>query len=180
MRFRLTGWINTFDRTLTAWIQGWGESLKPFMYVVTEIGEPRYYALISVLILSWTAFYRKFNLTLAYAGVLAGMGLITILKALIGRTRPDTVYVATEKPGGLSFPSGHAGTAMLFYGLLAYLAYKYLPAPYGAVVAALLAVFIFLVGVSRVYLGAHFPSDVIGGWILGAIVLAVIIVVAKP
>lgn len=180
MRVRLSGWIYTFDKTLTAWIQGWGEAWRPFMYFITEFGEPRYYALITMLLIAWTGFLRRFNLTLAFIGVIIGMGIISVLKAVTGRTRPDTLYVATEKPGGLSFPSGHAGTAMLFYGLLAYLAFKYLPAPYNLVTAAVAGLLIFFIGVSRVYLGAHYPTDVIGGWILGAIVLLFIIALAKP
>ncbi len=180
MRLRLSGWIYTFDRTLTAWIQGLGPGWNTLMHLVTELGEPKYAAVLTLAAVAYCGVVRRFNLALAYIGVLGGMYLISVIKAVVGRTRPDTVYVATVNPHGLSFPSGHAGTAMLFWGLLAYLAYKYLPAPYGLIIAGLLAVFIFFVGVSRVYLGAHYPTDVIGGWILGAVVLAVVIALVRP
>jgi undecaprenyl-diphosphatase len=79
-----------------------------------------------------------------------------------------------------SFPSGHAYGGMVIYGLLAYLAYKHLPHPWNLLSALLLGMLIIVIGVSRVYLGAHFPSDVAVGWLLGAITLALILIFIKP
>ncbi len=69
---------------------------------------------------------------------------------------------------------------MITYGLLAYIAIKLLPQPWGIVVATLCGLLIALIGISRVYLGAHFPSDVLAGWALGAAALFVIIFVIRP
>ncbi len=96
------------------------------------------------------------------------------LKLMVGRPRPtaDLVAVFQAEPGN-SFPSGHAFLAIVFWGLLAYFALTRLK---GRSLRMLtfsgLVVIIIWIGVSRVYLGAHWPSDVIGGYICGALFLA--------
>jgi undecaprenyl-diphosphatase len=95
------------------------------------------------------------------------------LKDLIRRARPENDFAAGLR--GFSFPSGHTSHSLLVYGLLGYLAFKYLPHPWGVVVAGLAGGFIFLVGLSRVYLGAHFPTDVLGAWLLAGGALWLII-----
>jgi undecaprenyl-diphosphatase len=112
-------------------------------------------------------------------GVLT-LGANTLLKHYIHRPRPDTLYVSNMYFQTSSFPSGHTVAATVVLGLAAYIAAKYLPAPWAYVVPVVLALFIVMVGISRVYLGAHFPTDVIAGWIIGVIVVALIIVFIKP
>jgi undecaprenyl-diphosphatase len=70
----------------------------------------------------------------------------------------------------LGFPSGHALVSMVIYGLLAYLAWHHLGHPvlrWSAV--GLLGALVFLIGLSRVYMGRHYPSDILAGWLLGAL-----------
>lgn len=98
-----------------------------------------------------------------------------LIKEFVHRTRPDTVYVTAMKFKSFSFPSAHALGSMLMFGIIAYLAYQHLSAPWNMIVPALLGLLIFLIGVSRVYLGAHYPTDVIGGWLLGGAALFLII-----
>ncbi len=180
VKLQINGWIGPFDRAVTAWVQGWGEGWRPFMLFVTHAGQPQYAVAVSLLALIYCVYARRVSVGLAFVGVMSGLWVVSILKAVIARPRPETVYVTTYKPNGLSFPSGHAAGTMLIYGLVAYLALKYLPQPWGWITAALLAVFIFFVGVSRIYVGAHFPTDVIGGWILGVVWLAIVILLTRP
>lgn len=105
----------------------------------------------------------------------AAMLANSLLKHFIHRTRPDTLYVSEMYFKTSSFPSGHAFGSTVVCGLLFYLSLKYLPEPWNLVAAASLGAFIFLVGVSRIYLGAHYPTDVIAGWILGGIVVTLIV-----
>ena len=97
----------------------------------------------------------------------------SVVKLIVNRPRPtpDLVRVFQDEPGN-SFPSGHAFFAIVFWGFLAYLALTRLRSRNLRVLAfSGSVVMILLIGVSRVYLGAHWPSDVLGGYILGALFL---------
>ncbi len=97
----------------------------------------------------------------------------SVLKLVVDRPRPtpDLVHVFQTESGS-SFPSGHAFLAMVFWGLLAYLALVRLQKRgLRVLVLSVSVVIILCVGASRVYLGAHWPSDVIGGYVVGALFL---------
>lgn len=92
-------------------------------------------------------------------------------KAAIARTRPDLLEPIIVEHG-FSFPSGHAALGMVAYGVLAVLVSRSrLPfvARRGIVIG--LAMLIFLIGVSRIWLGVHYPTDVLAGWTAGAVVV---------
>ena len=112
---------------------------------------------------------------------LAGSTLLNqALKFAIQRPRPDVALRLVEI-GGFSFPSGHSMAAMAFFGLLIWIARRYV-AHRGArfLLTAGLALVIVLVGFSRVYLGVHYASDVIGGFCASLIWLAAYTKVAGP
>ena len=100
----------------------------------------------------------------------------TFFKGLIGRPRPDVSFWLVEEYT-YSFPSGHANTSMVFWVALLVLLGRVLVLRRnrGAAVLlrVLLAIFAFLVGVSRMYLGVHYLSDVVGGWLLAGTLLIV-------
>jgi len=112
--------------------------------------------------------------------IVAG-GLITLvntpLKLAINRPRPsaDLVHVVSPEQGN-GFPSGHAFFAILILGLTAYFIFTNLKnRTIGIVVLAGLIVLILLIGTSRVYLEVHWPSDVIGGYLIGGVLLTALI-----
>jgi membrane-associated phospholipid phosphatase len=108
---------------------------------------------------------------LAPAAVLGGGAVVTILKTLLRRGRP-TAFEHLAPTRGYSLPSGHAFLAVCLYGLLAHHGFRWLRArrPEARRAAAVLLVVaasaVVLVGVSRIYLGVHYPTDVIAGYAL--------------
>jgi len=104
-----------------------------------------------------------------------GAGLLDfIAKVVIGRPRPPAVWMVGPVTG-FSFPSGHAAEAAV-YGMLAYLVARTCPTCRTKLLAwTIAAAASFAIGVSRVYLGVHWPTDVMGGWALAALWLAVLL-----
>lgn len=102
-----------------------------------------------------------------------------VLKFVVQRPRPDGFRLATVS--GFSFPSGHSMAAMAFFGLLAWLVWRYeKDRRQRALLVAAFAFVIVMIGVSRIYLGVHYASDVIGGFCLSVIWLALYTHIAVP
>lgn len=145
------------------------------MNAVTVLGDPILIVLIGLAGVTYGLARSNPLLTNAFAVAMAAYAFSGLLKEFIHRTRPDTVYVTTMKFKSYSFPSAHAFGSVVIYGLLAYLAYQNLPAPWNIIIPAVLLPIVIAIGISRVYLGAHYPTDVIGGWLLGAAALFLIL-----
>jgi len=147
--------------------------LTSIMRSISEISSIYGYLFIVPIV----AVYLYFRTPYRFEGifsVLINVGNIfdPLIKLLIGRERPpDSIVHVLEHETDPSFPSGHALGVVIFYGFLLYLI-KLLPVKYKGVAAFSLVSFILLTGISRIYLGAHWPSDVLGGYIIGAIWLA--------
>ena len=87
------------------------------------------------------------------------------LKNIIQRQRPEGFRLITET--GYSFPSGHSMIGMAFYGFIIYLIIKYLKSKKMKIIAVtLISILIILIGLSRIYLGVHYTSDVLAGFII--------------
>nr|WSX73425.1 phosphatase PAP2 family protein [Streptomyces sp. NBC_00899]WSX80509.1 phosphatase PAP2 family protein [Streptomyces sp. NBC_00899] len=104
---------------------------------------------------------------LAVLVLLAGQGLRTLLAAALHRARPPVADWAAHASGH-SFPSGHTASSAIAAGLLAWGLLRARPGTPGRVMAALCGLAAVAIGCTRVYLGVHWPSDVVGGWLFAA------------
>ena len=104
--------------------------------------------------------------------------LNVIIKMIIARPRPDILRLVYET--GYSFPSGHAMVATGFYGFLIYIANKKIKnKALRRCITFLLTLLIFLIGISRIYLGVHYATDIIGAFMIGIIYLVIFINILK-
>lgn len=132
--------------------------------------------ILAIAVAFWLLRYRLEAIFVTVTLVSYPVGLL--IKALVSRPRPDPALVRVLEAGATegSFPSSHVLLATVFLGFLLYLASTRLsPGAWrwlwqGLLVAAMLAM-----GVSRVYLGAHWPSDVLGSYLIGGLILAPIV-----
>ncbi len=162
-----------FDLPVRAAIHGWASPvLTTVMRLITTLGS-EYFLLPLAAILVWR-FEKRGARPAAYllvAGSLSAEAVLQLLKALIHRARPE-LFFGLVPAETYSFPSGHAFVPAVFFGILAGILAT--GARWRAAVVALAA----LLGFSRVYLGYHYPSDVIAGWALAVVWLAVCAMIA--
>ena len=142
---------------------------------VTELGSTTAMMVLAVVLLVSELVARRpwSGITGAATIGLASLGN-ELAKDLIARARPDLIQpIVVER--GYSFPSGHAALSMVGYGVAALLVARS-GAPRGVKVAAAFAAgcLVALIGISRVYLGAHFPTDVLAGWLAGGAVVLIL------
>ena len=101
--------------------------------------------------------------------IILNLGIVTILnvllKRILQRPRPEEFRIINES--GYSFPSGHSMISMAFYGFLIYLIYKNVKNKYLKwTLIAILGTLIISIGISRIYLGVHYTSDVLAGFLI--------------
>ena len=98
-----------------------------------------------------------------------------LIKDFICRPRPDGCG-----HNGFGFPSGHACTTMCFYGIIIYLVHKYIRSNFWRnFLIIFFGLWIFLCGASRMWLGVHFLSDILAGWLLGFVLVNLYIILDK-
>ncbi|MCC3380803.1 phosphatase PAP2 family protein [Paenibacillus farraposensis] len=120
--------------------------------------------LIAMFVLHRVLRHRQELLFLAIA-VLGSVLLNTVLKLLFHRARPEINRII--EANGYSFPSGHSMTAFSMYAALTFLLWKHIPSALGRILLIVLSsLFILAIGISRIYLGVHYPSDVLGGYFM--------------
>lgn len=148
--------------------------LTVFYKFITEFASIFIILLISLIFLFVFKKYGVFLIINAFNILI----LNTVLKLIFMRDRPFDLMIISED--GYSFPSGHAMAALGFYGFIIYIIYhlnlskriKYL-------FIILLGILIFLIGLSRIYLGVHYASDVIAGYMASLSYLIIYITIVK-
>lgn len=161
------------DISLALWLHNtipWNDKFLWFFEQITRLGYSQillFFVIIATVYLTLTA---RFNM--AHMIVLAAITssiASSIIKSIVQRPRPD-IWLPYRELDSYSFPSGHAITTMAIYGMaIFFLAESYPKAK--RPIYAVGGVILFLVGLSRVYLGVHWPSDVLCGWLIGGLIL---------
>ncbi|HUP26563.1 MAG TPA: flippase-like domain-containing protein [Candidatus Limnocylindrales bacterium] len=158
------GLFDSVERPMFEYVNSLPHGLHGLMSAITQFGGLG--SLVLWMGAAWYLINKRGALSVAFTGVLAWT-LAKVAKVLIARGRPGDllshVYLFKgEAFGGYGFPSGHA----TFSAACAAILYYQVPAKY----RKYLLLVVLSVGISRMYLGAHFPLDIVGGWALGALV----------
>jgi len=160
-----------FDQTVRGAVHNWATpALTEAMKFVSVLGSTLFLIALGALVAA-AFFYlrRKRALVLFLATTVGSTIILTVLKALFHRARPDA-YFDYALPLSYSFPSGHSLSSLCFYGILAWLVAARLKNKAAKIaVWTFAAALIFLIGLSRVYLGVHYPSDVLAGYAAGIV-----------
>jgi membrane-associated phospholipid phosphatase len=171
------GALTRFDEEVAALVSEHArthpEMVKVF-FVITEIGGKT--AMLGLAIVLGAVLFVRGERFLGFVvliTILGGSALDGVLKEIFQRERPPTHPTSLHS---WSFPSGHSMGSLVGYGMLAYVLVLHLRRPWAKIATVLgLAALVLAVGFSRLYLGAHYFSDVVGGFTAGALWLAVCI-----
>lgn len=152
------------------------DCMTPITKIITKCGG------VLILLLSTIAslvFIKNKKIGIAITlNLLMSTGLNLILKNIIQRPRPIEYRLIDET--GYSFPSGHSMVSMAFYGFIIYLIYKNIKnSKLKVCLMIILSMLIVLIGMSRIYLGVHYTSDVIAGFLIAVSYLMLYISVLK-
>lgn len=145
------------------------DEMTLFMIAISRLGSPLFLSVVGVAGMVYTGLYRRhfWDTALVPTTLLGGIVLNEALKRLFHRPRPILPHLV--KVSGYSFPSGHAMMSFIFYGMLIYLVWlNFRNKFYKLAMTLLLTAAFLLIGISRIYLGVHYPSDVLAGFAAGS------------
>lgn len=168
-----------FDKTILLWIHDFtNPTLDRIMHVFTSLNNPDFVSIVAAIafgLLLWKRCYPEAKIFVidCAGGVILSYGL----KSVFGKTRPDLWESAIEEVS-FSYPSGHALGSTVLYGFLAYLFATRFP-KFAGLIYSLAVLTIAFIGISRLYFGVHWPTDIIGGYGIGFLWLMFCITMLK-
>ncbi|MCH4123541.1 MAG: phosphatase PAP2 family protein [Levilactobacillus sp.] len=164
------GWVHALDRLVIGWVrQPLPTGVTQTIIGITHSGDPKPVTWVTLLLVAILVIARRYRGALFLAFnvlVWAGIGN-SLIKHLVQRPRPTVNRLVAAS--SYSFPSGHSITAMLLWGsLIVLLGWSLRQRPWRRrLVVVVLSLWIVCIGLSRIYVGVHYPTDVLGGWSLG-------------
>lgn len=163
----ITGMSSGFDNAVMEFFYGIRKpGLDTLMELITYMANWETIVIICLLLICFPQTRRKAGISVSIAALLSTL-VKAVIKTAVARPRPEESLFLIEQ-SGFAYPSGHAMTGMAVYLLLLVLTREYITDSKKKNLLSVIFVFVaFAVGISRVYLGVHFPTDVIGGWALG-------------
>jgi undecaprenyl-diphosphatase len=162
----LEGSTQVFDESIRSFINSHATpTFTSVMQVTTMLGSTRWLVALGVCVALAFVLAGWRRGAVLFAVTMAGAIILNLtLKLSFARARPDAFF-DTQLPSSYSFPSGHALFSICFYGTLAAIITARLkPLPHRIIVWAAAALLVALIGFSRIYLGVHYPSDVLAGY----------------
>ena len=171
-----TNLITTFDTAVYNLLTiHMNESLTGIVKAITLLGQDKFIIFVLIMVLIISFILKKIK-----TGAIVVLFLIIthtlnyIIKIIFQRPRPEILRLIEEN--GFSFPSGHTMAATALYGILIYLILKSeLNKNLKIISASILSLMAFSVGLSRIYLGVHYASDVLGAFLISIILLLILI-----
>lgn len=166
----------------TSWLEAVYSLRTPFlnntMFFITLFGADFTILLGGIIVLLFQRIHRRRESFIFVGALVFGLVLNTFLKYLFHRLRPDIAPLIVEH--SYSYPSTHAMNAFIFYGLLAYYIIVFTKKELLEIAIAVFSIsMIILVGLSRVYLGVHYPTDVLAGYLAGFWVVGTVVYINK-
>ncbi len=168
------------DITITLWLQDLNHPvMAALMRIASSIGSgASLFGFMAFIILCLSVIHR-YRESLAAIVAVVLMGLNHFFKLIIDRPRPSMDLIAVRDiVSGLGFPSGHAYQSLIALGFVILLANIIIEKTWLRMsLQIFIVILIFTIGLSRIYLGVHWPSDVLGGYLLGGLLLVFLLTV---
>ena len=165
------GFLTALDESAARWtnrrVQG-EDGVIGAMHFISFLGKPIFLAIVVGLPALWLLRRGAHKLVIFLAVTCIGGGIVdTLVKLAVGRSRPEVDDPIVEA-FGKSFPSGHSMSSLVCYGALLIVFAPLMSAGVRRAATAFVVVLVLAIGVSRLVLGVHFITDIVGGYVLGA------------
>jgi membrane-associated phospholipid phosphatase len=157
----------SLDRSLLLWIHQFANpQLDSVMLFVTALGDPGMIITVFISTIGWLGMKRRYADGIRFS-IACGGGLLInqVMKLFFAKPRPE-LWARLISEHSFSFPSGHAVGSMVVYGFIAYILSKEVPV-YRRHIYGIASILIIAIGFSRLYLGVHYPTDIIAGYGVG-------------
>ena len=163
--------VNTGIVFFDEWLMNIAYSLRnnilSFIFkIITFLGDSKFIILVSIILGGYFLFYKKNKLY----GILVILNTVNTailnqgIKYIVRRPRPINLIINED---GFSFPSGHSMMSMCFYALIIYFIWKSnLKKDIKIILTALIVLLVYIIGFTRIYFGAHYPSDILAGYMI--------------
>ena len=168
-----------FDKTILLWIHSFANpTLDSIMRLVTRLNDPSTVVAIAIFVLGillWKHYYSEAQIFTV--NCLGGVVLSYGLKSVFAKVRPN-LWESVIKDPSFSYPSGHALGSTVLYGFIAYLIATHY-SQFSLLIYTVVVCLIGAIGLSRLYLGVHWPTDILGGYGIGFLWLTFCITMLK-
>jgi membrane-associated phospholipid phosphatase len=173
-------WLTTLNQAIMKAVHTWTmPGLTRAMFVLSFIGSWKCLAPASSVLVLFLFFRHARDAAIIIAVAVGGSAALNVgLKLWFQRARPEVFWALIDERG-FSFPSGRAVAAFCFYGTVTYLLLRRNRGRVNVLGSAALMIVVLGIGLSRVYLGVHYPSDIFAGYLVGAVWVCAVVLAAR-